>query len=218
MEILFEDRDLIVAVKPAGISSEHTPDKTGFADQLAARNGGYIGIVHRLDLSVSGVMVYAKTAFAASGLSRAAAERTLKKIYLAVVNGIPEPSGRLRDLLYHDRVRNKTFVVDRERAGVKEAILDYRLLASLRSPERSLAAVSLLTGRTHQIRVQFASRGFPLAGDRKYGSPAGGSIGLFAARLTFPHPRTRETLSFEILPSEPPFSDFSEYLTVPDFE
>lgn len=195
MNVLFEDRDLIVAVKPPEAASEQTPDGNGFADLLAAGNGGYIGVVHRLDRGVGGVMVYAKTKSAAASLSASVAAHRFEKEYVALVHGTPaEPAGRLRDLLFHDRLRNKTFVVDRERAGVKEALADYETVAGFDG--FTLVRVRLITGRTHQIRVQFASRGMPLVGDGKYGAHDSTGIALFCQRLTFPHPVTGVQMTF----------------------
>ena len=205
MDILFEDAHLIVCVKPANLSSESTPDKRGFADLLAERNGGYIGVVHRLDLGVGGVMVYAKTKEAASRLSNDVREHRMEKEYLAVIHGTPEePFGRLRDLLFHDRRLNKSFAVTRERAGVKEAILDYTALASAESDfgDVTLVRVKLHTGRTHQIRVQFSSRRHPLVGDGKYGARDRSPIALFSTRIAFSHPKTGVRMEFEQVPRE----------------
>lgn len=204
MEILFEDAHIIVCIKPASLSSESTPDQKGFADLLASQNGGYIGVVHRLDLGVGGVMVYAKTKEAAARLSRDVQEHRFEKEYLAVIHGIPDaPSAILRDLLFHDRRLNKSFAVTRERAGVKEAILDYTLLNSAESEfgTLSLVRVKLHTGRTHQIRVQFASRKHPLVGDGKYGARDRAPIALFSTRLAFSHPKTGEHMTFEQVPT-----------------
>lgn len=205
MEILFEDEYITVAIKPPDALSEQTASQDGFADLLAKRNPNeYVGVIHRLDRGVGGVMVYARTPFAAARLSAAVQERTLKKEYLAIVHGEPQSStGRLCDLLFHDRFKNKTFVVDRARKGVKEAILDYEVQDSIEHPEEgrlSLIRISLLTGRTHQIRVQFSSRGTPLLGDRKYGAPSHGVIGLFSHAITFPHPKTGKRMTFSANP------------------
>lgn len=206
MKILFEDESIIVCIKPPKIVSERTPDGKGFADLLAARNDGYIGIVHRLDRNVGGVMVYAKTRDAAAALSRRIQEHSLKKEYLAIIHGVPtEPIGTLRDLLFHDRLRDKTFVVTRSRRGVKEAILDYTVQKSTETDTYgvlTLVRVTLHTGRTHQIRVQFASRSHALLGDAKYGAPDHCPIALFSTRLSFSHPKTGRPLCFEALPTE----------------
>ena len=205
MEILYRDESVTVCIKPPSLVSEQTPKKDGFADLIAAENGGYVGVVHRLDRGVGGVMVYANTPAAAASLSRAVQERRLQKEYLAIAHGIPDaPSGTLRDLLFHDRVKNKTFVVTRERGGVKEAILDYEVLKTFESVEHgvlSLLRVKLHTGRTHQIRVQFASRGLALLGDGKYGASGDRCpIALFSARLAFPHPVSGREMVFEAQP------------------
>ncbi len=200
MEILYEDNSIIVAVKPTDAVSEQAPDGRGFADLLAAHVGGYIGVVHRLDRGVGGVMVYAKTPAAAASLSRAIAAHEMQKEYLALVHGaLPEPSGSMRDLLFHDRTKNKTFVVDRARKGVKEALLDYetlRLHEEESHVQYSLVKIRLHTGRTHQIRVQFSHRGHPLLGDGKYGAHDRCPIALFCHRLAFLHPVTRKQLVF----------------------
>lgn len=201
--ILYLDRDLLVSVKPRGILSEGD-GKDSFPTLLSEelrergeRNGVYP--VHRLDRETEGLMVYARTERAAAALSRAIAEGALTKEYFAVVCGEPAEEATLRDLLFYDRHRGKSFLVDRERKGVKEAILDYRVLA--RSEGYSLIRVCLRTGRTHQIRVQFAGRGYPLCGDRRYGAPASPyALGLCATHLSFPHPNGKETLRFTHLP------------------
>ena len=203
LSVLFEDEHIIVVEKPPFLVCESTASKEGLADLLAAHTGGYIGTVHRLDRGVGGVMVYAKTPFAAAKLSSAVQARELKKEYLAVVRGTPTPScGEMRDLLFHDRRQNKAFVVERQRAGVKEALLEYDTIEHLqtsRNEECTLVHILLHTGRTHQIRVQFASRGHPLLGDGKYGARGDNrQIALFATRLAFLHPVTRKKMEFEV--------------------
>jgi 23S rRNA pseudouridine1911/1915/1917 synthase len=201
IDVLYEDEYLLVCLKPVGLLSQ--PDAAGagddiltvLADQLATRDGKtpYIGLVHRLDRGVGGVMVFAKRQDVAGALSSAVANRTLVKQYLAVVHGRPQEDGGVwKDFLYKDAAKNKTFVVDRQRKGVKEASLAYRTVATLSdSPagECSLLHIQLHTGRTHQIRVQTSSRGLPLIGDGKYGARDHGlPIGLWSYRLTFSHP------------------------------
>ena len=202
MEILFEDRSITVAIKPPNCISEQTDRGDGFADLLAQRNrNGYIGVVHRLDRGVGGVMVYARTPEAAARLSACVQSRTLQKEYLALVHGVPTPSAdRLCDLLFHDRIRNKTFVVDRPRKGVKDAILDYTVVKTWEDAllgAYSLLRIQLLTGRTHQIRAQLSYRGHPLLGDGKYGSIARCPIALFCRSIAFPHPITGALMHFE---------------------
>lgn len=202
ISVLFEDAHILVVLKPPMLVCESTAKKDGLADLLSERTGGYIGTVHRLDRGVGGVMVYAKTPAAAAKLSAAVAARELKKEYLAVVRGTPKPEkGEMRDLLFHDRRQNKTFVVERARAGVKEALLEYDTIDHLTTAlgeECTLVHVLLHTGRTHQIRVQFASRGHTLLGDGKYGARGDNRpIALFATRLAFLHPVTRKPMQFE---------------------
>lgn len=214
LEILFEDSEITVAIKPPMLLSERSESKESFAELLAKRNPkNYVGVVHRLDLGVGGVMVYARTPNAAAILSRAVAERSMQKEYLAIVHGEPvQREGRWTDLLFFDRTRNKSFAVDRNRKGVKEAILDYRVIESVDSEEYgklSLVHVVLQTGRTHQIRVQFSSRQHPLLGDRKYGASDRCPIALFSHKLSFMHPVKRQPLSFSKMPSDLPWSMFS---------
>ena len=199
MKIIYHDRYLWCVEKDAGVPAEDVPG--GVPAWLRAETGKeYVGVVHRLDTGTGGVMLYAATREATAALSEAVRTGALHKEYLAVVHGCPADStGSFRDLLYHDPRSNKTFVVARERKGVKEAALDYRVLAS--GDNLSLLCITLLTGRSHQIRVQFASRQMPLAGDRKYGardSLAG--IALWAQKLTLQHPLTGETLTFSSAP------------------
>ena len=203
ISVLYEDSHIIVVLKPSALVCESTTRGDGLADILAERTGGYIGTVHRLDRGVGGVMVYAKTPAAAAKLSTAVQARELTKVYLAVVHGTMLPaSSEMRDLLFHDRRQNKTFVVERQRAGVKEALLEYDTVEELttaRGEKCSLVNVLLHTGRTHQIRVQFASRGHTLIGDGKYGARGENRpIALFAKRLAFLHPVTRKPMEFEV--------------------
>ena len=191
MEILWETKSLVAVVKPPHLVSEQVGDGSGLGDLLAERNGGYIGVIHRMDRGVGGVTVYAKNKDTAAKLSEEVREHRLEKVYLAVVEGCPETDeGELRDLLYYDRQRSKVFPVKRQRNGVKEAILQYRVLKTAVVPENqktvSLVEVAPLTGRTHQIRVQFASRGMPLLGDRKYGGHGSLGISLVCHRITLP--------------------------------
>ena len=192
LPILYKDTSLVVCVKPAGVDSE-----TGMPALVKAQTGAREALcVHRLDRDVGGVMVYALDRRTAAALSRALASGGFEKEYLAVVHGTMEAdAAELRDLLFHDRANNKSFVVRRPRAGVKEAVLDYRVLQA--NGECSLLAVRLHTGRSHQIRVQLASRRHPLLGDAKYGSPRRDcGIALFSRLLGFPHPKSGETLRF----------------------
>ena len=179
MEILYSDRELAVCIKPVGLDSENQVPSA-----LKELLGGEIFTVHRLDKNVGGVMVYARTKAAAAKLSKAIQEGTMVKEYVAMVHGATPESGDWTDLLWKDAKKNKVFVVKRQRAGVKEARLEFR---TLRTGETSLVHIRLHTGRSHQIRVQFSSRGFPLVGDHKYGSRDDRTEPmLFSCRISFP--------------------------------
>jgi 23S rRNA pseudouridine1911/1915/1917 synthase len=202
LTVLYQDRFLLVAVKPVGVLSEEHPSEPCMPALIREATGSpdaYVGTVHRLDKNVGGLMVYALTPDMTGKLSNALAAEDAGKEYLAILRGIPaEESGTLTDLLFHDRQRNKTYVVKRKRNGVKEASLSYRVLKT--EGKITLVAVKLHTGRTHQIRVQFSSRGLPLVGDGRYGG-GHGDPALFAYRLTFRHPKTGQILTFEQLPA-----------------
>lgn len=191
MEILFSDKDMVVCVKPVGLDSEQEVPAA-----LAEALGGEIFTLHRLDKNVGGVMVYARAKAAAAALSKAIQEGRLVKEYVALVHGTPPESGDWEDLLWKDSKKNKVFVVKRMRGGVKKARLEFTRLTA---GEESLVRVRLHTGRSHQIRVQFASRGYPLVGDHKYGARDSVSAPmLFSCRLTFPY--RGKTLQFEATP------------------
>ncbi len=180
MELLYSDKQIVVAVKPVGLDSEKEVP-AALAEQL----GGEIFPIHRLDKNVGGVMVFARTKSAAAALSRAVLEGTLVKEYVALVHGTPPEQGDWEDLLFKDSGKNKVFVVKKLRKGVKPARLEF---VRRTAGETSLVHVRLHTGRSHQIRVQFASRGFPLVGDHKYGSrDAATAPMLYSCRLTFPY-------------------------------
>ena len=197
MIVLFEDSALLVCVKPAGVLSEKS-EKPNMVSMTSEHTGTETFPVHRLDKETGGVMVYAKTKQAAAALSEQIRQGSIKKRYLAVAQGIfEEKSGEMTDLLFRDKQKNKTFAVDRERAGVKTAELEYTVLDEKNG--YSLADILLHTGRTHQIRVQFSSRKHPLWGDRKYGGRSG-DLALFAYSLEFTHPVSGEILKYEYLP------------------
>ena len=199
IELLYADAHLAVCIKPVGVDSEHE-----LPELLRAAADGDFFCVHRLDRAVGGVMVCARTKEAAAALSAAFAADGAQKAYLAVVQGVPDaPRGSMRDLLYHDAARNKSFVVTRARRGVKEALLDYELLGSCAWEGRTLSAlrITLHTGRSHQIRVQCASRGMPLVGDGRYGSAVRGCPpALWSESLQFTHPASGEKLRFSAPP------------------
>ena len=191
MDFLFSDKDIAVCVKPVGLDSE-----AEFPTAIKEALGGEVFPVHRLDKNVGGVMVYARSKQAAAALSKAVQEGTMVKEYVAMVHGTPPESGDWEDLLWKDSRKNKVFVVKRIRGGVKKARLEFRRLSQ---GETSLVRIRLHTGRSHQIRVQFSSRGFPLVGDHKYGSRDQRTEPmLFSCRITFPY--KGETKSFEGLP------------------
>lgn len=180
MEILFYDKDLAVCVKPVGLDSE-----VQVPAELKKTLGREIFPIHRLDKNVGGVMVFARTKSTAAALSRAVQEGTLVKEYVALVHGTPPEQGDWENLLFKDSGKNKVFVVKKLRKGVKPARLEF---VRRTAGETSLVHVRLHTGRSHQIRVQFASRGFPLVGDHKYGSrDAATAPMLYSCRLTFPY-------------------------------
>lgn len=210
LQILYQDSQLVVCVKPSDVLSQD-----GGAGSMPALLKQELGVeevypIHRLDKSVGGVMVYALTAKAAAALSRAVQERTLEKRYLAVLRGVPaQKQGELEDLLFHDKMKNKTYVVSRLRKGVKDAKLSYTVLQEEESS--ALVLVRLFTGRTHQIRVQFASRKLPLVGDVRYGGKTSGALGLWSYGLSFPHPQTGKRLTFcHRPPQDAPWDRFSE--------
>ena len=182
--ILYEDAQILVCVKPRGILS--APDASGKPSMAELLSPRTVYPVHRLDREAGGLMVFAKTVQSAAALSAEIQAGTFQKEYLAFCEGRPPQEGIWEDLLYHDRGKNKTYIVKRRRAGVKDARLSFRLLYSFED-RCSLSAIRLFTGRTHQIRVQFASRGFPLCGDRKYGAKSRGKLALFSWKLTFPY-------------------------------
>lgn len=202
-EIIHQEREFVLCVKPFGLLSEGEQEGAMPA-LLRAQLGGEIYPVHRLDRETGGCMVYARTKAAAGKLSAIVSDRSMEKEYLAVVSGCPEEeSGTLRDLLFRDAARNKSFVVDRMRRGVREAELDYRVLETVETEKGvfTLLSVRLHTGRTHQIRVQFASRKLPLVGDQRYGSrETSPHMALWSHRLAMPHPFRRGRVSAVSLP------------------
>lgn len=202
MEILYQDSDILVCIKPARVLSTDEPGGLpGLVREALGDPKADVRTVHRLDRVVSGVMVLARSANAASELSRQIREDQFRKEYLAVVHGRPEnPEGTLHDLLARDKARRMTFVAEAPGKGVQEAALSYRVLEYANG--MSLVRVRLHTGRTHQIRVQFSSRGMPLVGERKYAvlnDPC--ELALWSAKIGFYHPGTGEWVEFS---KEPP--------------
>ena len=203
MEIVYLDSDIVVCVKPARVLSTDEPG--GLPDLLREAledPKADIRTVHRLDRVVSGLMVLARNAKAASELSRQIREGEFEKEYLAVVHGVPAEEGTMRDLLGRDKARRMTFVAREPAKGIQEAVLHYQRLSA--SCGMSKVRIQLVTGRTHQIRVQFSSRGYPLVGERKYAEmndPC--EIALWSYRLAFTHPGTGAKAEFSC---EPPIT------------
>jgi len=209
VRIIYKDDCIAVVVKEFGEISElpEAPDpKADYTPLLlkeeleASGESGELYTVHRLDRTTAGLMVYARTRESAAHLSRQIQEGGFEKLYLAAVLGKPAAeSGEMRDYLFFDRRKGKAFTADKKRNGTKEAILRYQWLESRETKygEVSIVQVSLITGRTHQIRVQFGSRGIPLLGDGKYGSKANyKGCALFSARISFAHPKNGSKMEF----------------------
>lgn len=242
LNILYEDDEIIVVVKPSGIEAQSS---RGFSQDMVSLIGKqlctklstdwgklstdkgkqgkkeripYVGVIHRLDKPVSGVMVYAKTKNAAAMLSNQVREGMMNKVYYAVICGKPVDNvGNFVDYLRKEGKMNLSAVVDKSAEGAKRAELRYRVLAHHEKENLSLVEVNLLTGRHHQIRVQFASRGLPLWGDNRYhpdfarGSRRG-NIALCGAKLSFVHPLQKRKMDFSIMPSEGRFAEFHDEL------
>ena len=226
MKILYEDKYLLICEKPVGVESQlSSSGKENMLSLLSAYRqargeDGYIGLVHRLDTATGGAMIYSKREDLTGKLSSLVQSGDYKKTYLAVVHGVPEKEiGEMRDLLFHDKRRNKSFVCDKKRQGVKEALASYRLLESVErenGEKISLVEVELITGRTHQIRVQFASRRMPLVGDGKYGSRDNkATCALWSHKVEFTHPVTKKRIEVISLPdSSYPWDKFEMHRNV----
>lgn len=216
IEVLYEDNHIIVCVKPFNILSQK--DSTNDLDMLTIlkkyikekynkKGNVYLGLVHRLDRPVGGVMVFARSSKAASRLSEMIKKHDFSKKYLAVVHGIIEKDGVFKDFLYKDENGN-TKVTDKENGKYSE--LSYKVLGVNRQKNLTLVEVILVTGRHHQIRVQFSSRGYPLYGDSRYGKDKGIQISLWAYSLTFTHPTLKKEMNFvKFPPSNSVFSCFN---------
>ncbi|MBR2714844.1 MAG: RluA family pseudouridine synthase [Ruminococcus sp.] len=217
LRIIYEDKHLIAVVKPYNILSQGNEKTHSMCDEIShylSEKGekSDVFVVHRLDKTTGGVMVYAKTKAMAGKLSALITKGEFHKTYLCVISGeMSEETSKLSDLLFHDKNKNKTFVVKRERKGVKKAELSYETLGVKKrhGDVMSLLKVRLYTGRTHQIRVQFSSRKHPLIGDRKYGSSVKSeNIALWSYMIEFVHPVSGEKMSLKAKSDAEIFSTF----------
>ncbi len=224
MEILYEDAHMIVCVKPAGIATQ--TNQSGQQDMVSLLRNyrhekgeePYIGLIHRLDQPVEGILAFGKHARSTAALNKQLQQKNFSKIYLAVTRGVmPAHEGRLLDYLKKETCSNLSVVTGPSEPQAKKAELIYRVLQTDEScqPVQNLVQIRLLTGRHHQIRVQMAHLGTPLAGDRKYGAPdlqqkieGQSGLGLCACELEFLHPVKKKIMKFEIQPSQPVFQKF----------
>ena len=209
LNVLYEDNHIIVVEKKPNVLSQE--DRTGDLDLLTMvkcyikekynKPGNvYIGLVHRLDRPVGGIMVFARTSKAAKRLNEQIKNHEFKKSYLAVLNGVlNSDKGELVNYLYKDEKKGVSKVVSKDYPNAKKSILFYEVLGYLNN--NTIVKINLLTGRHHQIRLQFKSLGYPLCGDMLYANKNKGDIKLFAYQLSFKHPVTKETLTFKLLPN-----------------
>ena len=215
LNIIYEDNHLLVVEKPSNIPVQEDSSKdidmiTILKEYRKVNENkpgeAFIGLVHRLDRPVSGIMIFAKTSKAASRLSDQIRQNTFHKTYLAVVNGTLPSKGKLEDYLIKNEKENKSYVTTKEKG--KYSCLEYQVLST--KDNLSLVEINLITGRSHQIRVQFSSRNHPLIGESKYGhNPNNLDIALFAKSITFNHPTTKEPLTFTLdIPNKYPFNLF----------
>ena len=205
IEIIYDDSFFTLCVKPPDVlSQQDNKGSLNMPELLEEQLKTPYKAVHRLDYGVGGIMVYAKNDICASNLSEQIRNHTFEKEYLAVVCGTPaEKEGVLQDLLFKDSTKNKTFVVDKLRKGVKKASLEYKVLDTKETEKGilSLVWIKLHTGRTHQIRVQFSSRQLSLYGDGKYGNKNNSKfIALWSHKLTFKHPKTKGEVCYSSFP------------------
>ena len=215
--LIYCDDSLLICEKPIGVPSE----SPGLPDLIRNQEGYPVFPVHRLDQTTGGVCVQARSSSVCAKMQQLLQQDQVIKEYLAVISGIPNTdSGLFYDLLYHDQRTNKTFVVDKMRKGVKDATCEWSVLETVDSPEGriTLVRIRLHSGRTHQIRVQFASRKMPLVGDRRYGSRIRASVpALWSARICFPHPLLDQTIDVSSRPPDGfPWSSFTVNLTNTD--
>lgn len=219
IQVLFEDDYIIGCIKPYGVLSQGNNDTFSMSDLLSKYRtdkgeGEYIGVVHRLDATTGGVMIFSKTPKMTALLNSLIANKKLQKTYLAVVQGVPnEKTAELKDLMFRDKQKNKSYVVKRMRKGVREAVLKYDTLCTKIADgvTLSLLKIKLETGRTHQIRVQLAYRHMPLAGDKKYGSKIlSDNIMLWSYEVQFCHPVTGDNICISMPPSIGYFDAFKD--------
>ncbi len=205
MNVLYEDKNLVICQKEVGFVSELSDKCPSLANEVLQKYG-YAGVIHRLDMNVGGAILYAKNKASAAYLSNLVSNRQMQKQYLAVVEGVPEePRGELKDYLFKDSSKNKVYAVKRMRKGVKEASLYYEVLQTTKTDEKtlSLVKITLETGRSHQIRVQFSSRKMPLAGDGKYGSKDNKcTVSLWCHSLSFLAQNTGKSLTVLSIPNK----------------
>ncbi len=219
IKILYEDTHLLAVDKPTGLlaQEDHTgaPDLLNLCKEYLKREYNkagnvFLGLLHRLDKPVGGVMLFAKTSKAASRISEQIRDRTIKKTYYAVTEGVPPKNGMLQDYLLKDEKSNTVSVVPADTKNSKKAELFYELIGE--NGEFSLLRITLITGRPHQIRVQFSHLGYPIWGDQKYGSKKEGSIALHASQLKIVHPTLKkEILLRSELPSDIPWTFFESH-------
>lgn len=214
IEILYEDNHILVVIKPRNILSQSditkeedmlTILKKYIKEKYQKPGNVYLGLVHRLDKQTSGIMVFAKTSKAAKRLSEQIKNKDFKKSYLAVIHGKVKEKDTLIDYLI--KKETKSYITTKEKGKLAE--LDYKLIKYLKKENLSLVEINLKTGRNHQIRVQFTSRNCPLYGDNKYGIDKNKNLGLYAYKLEFIHPTTKEKLIFKSLPNYSPFTKFN---------
>ncbi len=221
IKILYEDEFIICVEKKPNILSQGNENTKSLSDDLRLYllnkgENSYVGTVHRLDKLTSGVVMYSKNEKTTPLLCEMFQKGEIDKTYFAIVEGKPETDkGEFSDLLYYDRTKNKSFVVKRERKGVKKALLSFETLSqsTIENREVSLVKISLMTGRTHQIRVQFSSRKMPIVGDRRYGSKIKtDGIMLYCTGLSFVHPVTHKNIEIKSIPTNGYFEIFGGIL------
>lgn len=220
IEILFEDNHLLAVNKPSGLLSQEdysgTPDLLNLCKEYLKREynkkgDAFLGLLHRLDKPVSGVMVFAKTSKAASRISEQIRKRTIQKIYMAVVEGVPPKNGMLQDFLVKNKQTNTVSVGSSKNKNAKKAELFYQTVET--QGDVSLLKISLITGRPHQIRVQLAHLGYPVVNDIKYGSTKSGTLSLHASEIVFVHPTLKKEMSIQATtPSDRPWHLFRNKL------